>query len=458
MQYKILSPGSVNSSIVLPSSKSISNRALAIGALAGSIASITNLSDCDDTEVMQRWLTERPSTVDVGAAGTSMRFSTALLAVGHGEHVITGSERMKNRPIKILVDALRRLGADISYVEKEGYPPLRIVGKGGLSYGSVSLPGNVSSQYISALMMIGPYLKDGLILTLTDKVISRPYIEMTMSLMRQFGAKVYWDCSSDESNGTVDEYCHSNGTVDEPCHSNGTVDESLESNSADDESTESNVIIVEPGRYAVKSFNVESDWSAASYWYEMVALSSEGDARVLLPGLYEDSLQGDSKGREVFSLLGVKTEYTKDGVLLSKKTREVDTLEYDFVKMPDLAQTFVVTCCMMGVPFHFTGLESLKIKETDRIVALKNEMAKLGFDLEDRNDSELLWDGRRRALTAEEYDSVAIDTYEDHRMAMAFAPVALVNGSIRINNPHVVSKSYPRYWDNLLAAGFQFEQ
>lgn len=438
MQYKILSPGSVNSSIVLPSSKSISNRALAIGALAGSIASITNLSDCDDTEVMQRWLTERPSTVDVGAAGTSMRFSTALLAVGQGEHVLTGSERMKNRPIKILVDALRRLGADISYVEKDGYPPLRIVGKGGLSYGSVSLPGNVSSQYISALMMIGPYLKDGLILTLTDKVISRPYIEMTMSLMRQFGAKVYWDCSSDESNGTVDEY--------------------LESNSADDKSTESNVIIVEPGRYAVKSFNVESDWSAASYWYEMVALSSEGDARVLLPGLYEDSLQGDSKGREVFSLLGVKTEYTKDGVLLSKKTREVDTLEYDFVKMPDLAQTFVVTCCMMGVPFHFTGLESLKIKETDRIVALKNEMAKLGFDLEDRNDSELLWDGRRRALTAEEYDSVAIDTYEDHRMAMAFAPVALVNGSIRINNPHVVSKSYPRYWDNLLAAGFQFEQ
>ena len=422
MQYKILSPGSVNSSIVLPSSKSISNRALAIGALAGSIASITNLSDCDDTEVMQRWLTERPSTVDVGAAGTSMRFSTALLAVGQGEHVLTGSERMKNRPIKILVDALRRLGADISYVEKEGYPPLRIVGKGGLSYGSVSLPGNVSSQYISALMMIGPYLKDGLILTLTDKVISRPYIEMTMSLMRQFGAKVYWDCS------------------------------------ADDKSTESNVIIVEPGRYAVKSFNVESDWSAASYWYEMVALSSEGDARVLLPGLYEDSLQGDSKGREVFSLLGVKTEYTKDGVLLSKTTREVDTLEYDFVKMPDLAQTFVVTCCMMGVPFHFTGLESLKIKETDRIVALKNEMAKLGFDLEDRNDSELLWDGRRRALTAEEYDSVAIDTYEDHRMAMAFAPVALVNGSIRINNPHVVSKSYPRYWDNLLAAGFQFEQ
>ena len=438
MQYKILSPGSVNSSIVLPSSKSISNRALAIGALAGSIACITNLSDCDDTEVMQRWLTERPSTVDVGAAGSSMRFSTALLAVGQGEHVITGSERMKNRPIKILVDALRCLGADISYVEKEGYPPLRIVGKGGLSYGSVSLPGNVSSQYISALMMIGPYLKDGLILTLTDKVISRPYIEMTMSLMRQFGAKVYWDCCSDESNGTVDEY--------------------LESNSADDKSTESNVIIVEPGRYAVKSFNVESDWSAASYWYEMVALSSEGDARVLLPGLYEDSLQGDSKGREVFSLLGVKTEYTKDGVLLSKKTREVDTLEYDFVKMPDLAQTFVVTCCMMGVPFHFTGLESLKIKETDRIVALKNEMAKLGFDLEDWNDSELLWDGRRRALTAEEYDSVAIDTYEDHRMAMAFAPVALVNGSIRINNPHVVSKSYPRYWDNLLAAGFQFEQ
>ena len=415
MQYKIISPGSVNSSIILPSSKSISNRALAIGALAGSIASITNLSDCDDTEVMQRWLTERPSTVDVGAAGTSMRFSTALLAVGQGEHVITGSERMKNRPIKILVDALRRLGADISYVEKEGYPPLRIVGKGGLSYGSVSLPGNVSSQYISALMMIGPYLKDGLILTLTDKVISRPYIEMTMSLMRQFGAKVHWDVSPSESN----------------------------------------VIVVDPGQYVVKDFNVESDWSAASYWYEIVALSHDAGAQVLLPGLCEESLQGDSKGRDVFMLLGVKTEYTPDGVLLSKTARTIDTLEYNFVKMPDLAQTFVVTCCMLGVPFHFTGLESLKIKETDRIVALKTEMAKLGFDLEDRNDSELLWDGKRSELSAAEYDNVAIDTYEDHRMAMAFAPVALVNGSIRINDPHVVSKSYPCYWNNLVESGFQ---
>lgn len=415
MQYKIISPGSVNSSIVLPSSKSISNRALAIGALAGSIASITNLSDCDDTEVMLRWLAERPSTVDVGAAGTSMRFSTALLAVGQGEHVISGSERMKNRPIKILVDALRRLGADISYVEKEGYPPLRIVGKGGLSCGSVSLPGNVSSQYISALMMIGPYLKDGLILTLTDKIISRPYIEMTMSLMRQFGAKVYWDSSSDESN----------------------------------------VIVVDPGQYVVKDFNVESDWSAASYWYEIVALSRDAGAQVLLPGLCEDSLQGDSKGRDVFMLLGVKTEYTPDGVLLSKTDRTIDTLEYNFVKMPDLAQTFVVTCCMHGVPFHFTGLESLKIKETDRIVALKTEMAKLGFDLEDRNDSELLWDGKRSELSAAQYDNVAIDTYEDHRMAMAFAPVALVNGSIRINDPHVVSKSYPCYWNNLVESGFQ---
>lgn len=415
MQYKIISPGSVNSNIVLPSSKSISNRALAIGALAGSIASITNLSDCDDTEVMLRWLAERPSTVDVGAAGTSMRFSTALLAVGQGEHVITGSERMKNRPIKILVDALRRLGADISYVEKEGYPPLRIVGKGGLSCGSVSLPGNVSSQYISAMMMIGPYLKDGLILTLTDKIISRPYIEMTMSLMRQFGAKVHWDGSPSESN----------------------------------------VIVVDPGQYVVKDFNVESDWSAASYWYEIVALSRDAGAQVLLPGLCEDSLQGDSKGRDVFTLLGVKTEYTPDGVLLSKTAMTIDTLEYNFVKMPDLAQTFVVTCCMLGVPFHFTGLESLKIKETDRIVALKTEMAKLGFDLEDRNDSELLWDGKRSELSAAEYDNVAIDTYEDHRMAMAFAPVALVNGSIRINDPHVVSKSYPCYWNNLVESGFQ---
>ncbi len=264
-------------------------------------------------------------------------------------------------------------------------------------------------------MMIGPYLKDGLILTLTDKIISRPYIEMTMSLMRQFGAKVHWDVSPSESN----------------------------------------VIVVDPGQYVVKDFNVESDWSAASYWYEIVALSHDAGAQVLLPGLCEESLQGDSKGRDVFMLLGVKTEYTPDGVLLSKTARTIDTLEYNFVKMPDLAQTFVVTCCMLGVPFHFTGLESLKIKETDRIVALKTEMAKLGFDLEDRNDSELLWDGKRSELSAAEYDNVAIDTYEDHRMAMAFAPVALVNGSIRINDPHVVSKSYPCYWNNLVESGFQ---
>ena len=239
-----------------------------------------------------------------------------------------------------------------------------------------------------------------------------------MSLMRQFGAVVEW-----EANACKGNVC------------------------------EANVIVVAPVKYAVKPFMVESDWSAASYWYEMVALSSDKDANVLLPGLFEQSLQGDSGGREVFSLVGGSTSYTSDGVLLRKKEVEVKELEYDFVKMPDLAQTFVVTCCMLGLPFHFTGLESLKIKETDRIVALKNEMAKLGYMLEDKNDSELLWDGRKEDVSGEEYDRVAIDTYEDHRMAMAFAPVALVNGSIRINNPHVVSKSYPRYWENLQQVG-----
>lgn len=423
MQYKIKSNGRVGGGILLPSSKSISNRALAIGALAGCIDNIENLSECDDTEVMLQWLKNCPATVDIGAAGTSMRFSTALLSVGQGEHVITGSERMKNRPIKILVDALRSLGAEIIYEEKEGYPPLRVIGRGTLACSEVSLPGNVSSQYISALLMIGPYLRNGLRLTLTDKIISRPYIEMTMSLMRQFGAVVEWEGNASEGN-----VC------------NGNV-------------CEANVIVVAPVKYAVKPFMVESDWSAASYWYEMVALSSDKDASVLLPGLFDQSLQGDAGGREVFSLLGVSTSYTSDGVLLRKKEVEVKELEYDFVKMPDLAQTFVVTCCMLGLPFHFTGLESLKIKETDRIVALKNEMAKLGYMLEDKNDCELLWDGLKEDVSGEEYDRVAIDTYEDHRMAMAFAPVALVNGSIRINNPHVVSKSYPRYWENLQQVG-----
>jgi len=412
MQIKVIAPKELRGRVVLPSSKSISNRALTISALAGCDGTVENVSDCDDTRVMQAWLKNRPDTIDIGAAGTAMRFSTALLAVSEGTHVITGSERMKNRPIGVLVDALRQLGAQISYVEKEGFPPLRIEGNSQLRGGKVSLSGSVSSQYISALLMIGPMLKNGLILNLIDDIVSRPYIDMTLAVMRSYGAKAGWKGGR--------------------------------------------TIMVEPTRYQSSSYMVESDWSAASYWYEMVALSADADAEILLPGLFAESLQGDSRGAEVFERLGVSTEHRGEEVVLRKNGMRVERLDVDFVEMPDLAQTFVVTCCLLGVPFHFTGLQSLKIKETDRIEALKRELAKLGFQIEDRNNSELLWDGIRKKSPVSP-DEIAIDTYEDHRMAMAFAPVALKDGSIVINNPQVVSKSYPGYWEDLESLGFRVE-
>lgn len=417
MQIKISSTGKAKGRVVLPSSKSISNRALAIGALAGNLDEISNLSNCDDTNVMVKWLRNPSDTVDIGAAGTAMRFSTALLAVGEGKHIITGSERMRNRPIGVLVDALRQLGAKIEYVGKEGYPPLSIEGCPGLVSSAVTMQGDVSSQYISALLMIGPMLKNGLSLALTGKVVSRPYIDMTMAIMRQYGASVFWVEDDDMPN----------------------------------------MIKVLPWKYKMHPYYVESDWSAASYWYEIVALASNEDAVVELPALFRNSLQGDSRGAELFSLLGVETTYADDHVVLRKKQRTVERLDYDFVNMPDLAQTFVVTCCMLGVPFHFTGLESLKIKETDRIVALERELLKLGFKLEDRNDSELLWDGTCADLSEAEREAVAIDTYEDHRMAMAFAPVAMRFGSVRVNEPQVVTKSYPKYWDDLSSVGFDIK-
>ena len=407
MIYSISAPTHITGEVILPASKSISNRALAINMLAGNAKTPVNLSDCDDTRVMLKWLNDRPSTIDIGAAGTAMRFSTALLAVTEGSHIITGSERMKKRPIGILVNALRQLGAQIEYVEDDGFPPLRIVGNNSLEGGIISLPGNVSSQYISAMLMIGPTLKTGLTLRLTGEIISRPYINMTIAIMHSFGANVQFATD--------------------------------------------NTIVVKPGKYNQNDYTVENDWSAASYWYEIIALANNTDATIYLPNLYKNSLQGDCKGAEVFRKLGVETQYTSNGVTIRKTPISIASLEYDFVEMPDLAQTFVVTCCMLGVHFHFTGLQSLKIKETDRINALKVEMKKLGYVIEDRNDSELLWQGE----LCKPMDNCSIDTYEDHRMAMAFAPVSMKIGKININDPHVVTKSYPHYWDDLKKVGFE---
>lgn len=404
MLYKLIPPSVIKATIQLPASKSISNRALIINALGKGIYPPENLSDCDDTRVMIKALTEGKETIDIMAAGTAMRFLTAYLSVTPGERTITGTARMQQRPIQILVNALRELGADITYAANEGYPPLHIKGTE-LQGNEITLKGNVSSQYISALLMIGPVLKDGLILHLTGEIISRPYINLTLQLMQDFGAKATW--------------------------------------------ISPNSISVAPQPYRSVPFKVESDWSAASYWYQIAALSAQTEIELL--GLFHNSYQGDSRGAEVFAQLGVTTEFTPQGVKLKKTGKVPERLEEDFVDIPDLAQTFVVTCALMNIPFRFTGLQSLKIKETDRITALRTELRKLGYIIEEENDSVLMWNGER----CEPEETPIIATYEDHRMAMAFAPAIIRHPNMLIADPQVVSKSYPGYWDDLKQAGFR---
>ena len=404
MKYLIKAPEErLRASVQLPASKSISNRALILNALSYSPYDIQNLSDCDDTEVMVRALNSDSRDFDIKAAGTAMRFLTAFLSKIVGEWTITGTERMKNRPIKLLVDALNSLGARIEYMEKEGYPPLRIFGSA-LQGGEISLAGGVSSQYISALLMIAPLMEKGLTLHLEGNIISRPYINLTLQLMEQFGVKATW---------------------------NGQT------------------IKILPQEYKPIRFTVESDWSAASYWYAIMALLK--NAEIELMGLFKNSLQGDAAGAKLFAQLGVGTAFTDRGVVLKYNGNAVKKLIYNFVNEPDLAQTFVVTCVLLNIPFRFTGLQSLKIKETDRIEALKTELRKLGYLLTDSNDSILEWNGER---CEPEADPI-IATYEDHRMAMAFAPAALVlPQGLKVADPEVVTKSYPAYWEDLRRAGF----
>ena len=409
--YRLTAPQRLDTTVDLPASKSISNRALIIHALSGGDTLPQNISDCDDTEVIVSALQDMPEEINIKAAGTAMRFMTAYLSLTPGTHVLTGTERMKHRPIGTLVDALRQLGADIEYMGEQGFPPLRITGKP-LPGGELDMAGCISSQYISAMLIIGPLMEKGLRLHLTSDIISRPYIDLTLWMMGEFGADAKW--------------------------------------------VSADTIVVEPKPYKTRDYFIENDWSAASYWYEMVALSDDPDATVRLTGLTDCSKQGDSVTRYIFSLLGVKTKFEtrKQGVpqtvTLKRNGRCVPKLEYDFVNSPDLAQTFVVTCLAKEIPFHFTGLATLKIKETDRIEALKREARKLGYVIESRNDSELLWNGERCEPSDE-----GIDTYEDHRMALAFAPFALKRPGLGINNPQVVSKSYPKFWEDLKAAGFE---
>ena len=415
MRYKLYAPKAIDCVINLPASKSISNRALVINALSGSKEVPENLSDCDDTDVMVTALRDMPYEINIKAAGTAMRFTSALLSVTEGEeHVITGTDRMKHRPIEVLVNALRNLGADIEYAGEEGFPPLKIRGKK-LAGGLLEIPGNVSSQYISALLMIGPKLTNGLTLHLTGDIISRPYIEMTICTMQEFGADVEW--------------------------------------------TDASTIRVKAGGYKERPFFIENDWSASSYWYEMAALMNKANANanITLTGLMDGSRQGDSAIRYMFSVLGVKTAFktrkklVPTNVALKAQKCMMPRFDFDFINQPDLAQTLVVCTALMGIPFRFSGLQTLRIKETDRIAALKKEMEKLGYVLDDSEEGVLSWDGTH----CEPDKEPAIDTYEDHRMAMAFAPAAILFPGLIINNPEVVSKSYPKFWEDLREAGFE---
>ncbi|MFC2621648.1 MAG: 3-phosphoshikimate 1-carboxyvinyltransferase [Prevotella denticola] len=415
MQYMITPPRHVDTRILLPASKSISNRSLIIHALTGGNVMPENLSDCDDTKVIIRALSHRPEVIDIKAAGTAMRFMTAYLSVTEGEHTITGTERMKHRPIGVLVDALRYLGAEIEYAGEKGFPPLRIRGRQ-LEGGRLEIPGNVSSQYISALLMIAPVLSKGLEMKLTGGIVSRPYIDLTLHLMHQFGVSAEW--------------------------------------------TDIDSITVKPQPYRQRPYTIENDWTAASYWYEVLALTDELGAKVVLPGMMDGSRQGDSAVRYIFSLLGIKTAFADreadrlTDATLTRHSCMLNRMDYDFTNQPDLAQTLIATCPVLGIPFHFTGLGSLRIKETDRIEAMKTEMEKLGYILHADSGTELSWEGDRCEPAAQP----VIDTYEDHRMAMSFAPLAIRLGRIGINHPEVVSKSYPHYWNDLRKAGFHIVQ
>ncbi len=395
--------GTTQTEIQLASSKSESNRALIINALSGNKGTLTNLSEARDTQTMQRLLNSEAPTWDVLDAGTTMRFLTAYAAVTNQNKIMTGTGRMCERPIGLLVEALRSLGAHIDYLQNDGYPPIHIHGFQFAGISHAFIRGDVSSQYISALLMIAPVLPNGLELELTGTIGSRPYIEMTLRQMEAFGVQHEW---------------------------NG------------------NTISVKPQTYQPTSYQIESDWSGASYWYSIVAIANNAEIELL--GLKENSLQGDSRIAEIMVPLGVTSTFTDRGVLL-KKTATQPSIAVDFSHCPDLAQTVAVCCVAKGVEAEFTGIESLKIKETDRVLALQNELGKFGGQL-----LEVETNTRYhipKPTLQDEHTPVRIHTYDDHRMAMAFAPLALQRETV-IEHPNVVVKSYPGFWDDLRKAGF----
>ena len=403
------SQSDLQAQIAITGSKSETNRLLLLQALFPNIA-LANTSNSDDSEVMQKALainsqlpTSNSQLVDIHHAGTAMRFLTAYFAVNEGrEVVLTGSQRMTERPIKVLVEALQQLGAQISYEKEEGFPPIRIKGQK-ITANKVSIPANVSSQYISALLLVAPKLENGIELTLVGEITSIPYIKMTLALLNDLNIQT---------------------------------------------SFEGNVIKVSPKQEVEsKVMTVESDWSSASYFFSLVALANE--ASIVLSSYKETSLQGDSALVEIYAKMGVETSFEENKITLVKQSNfKLETLNLDLNNTPDIAQTIVVTCLGLGIGCHLTGLHTLKIKETDRLEALRIELTKLGANISVTNDSLTL------VATKEINPNVKIATYNDHRMAMAFAPLAL-RVPIIIENAEVVSKSYPDFWVDFARLGFQ---
>jgi 3-phosphoshikimate 1-carboxyvinyltransferase len=391
--------------LYLPSSKSESNRALIINALTEGSGKIINLSTARDTQTLKKLLGSIDQKADVLDAGTTMRFLTAYYSITCKDKIITGTKRMLERPIGILVDALRKLGADISYLEKPGYPPLHFRGYQGSDLNTLTIRGDISSQYISALLMISPILNRGLTLELAGEIGSRPYIEMTLGIMNEFGIE-------SEFHGKI--------------------------------------ISIAPQKYKATEFTIAPDWSGASYWYSTTALSE--NAEIELKGFRLPSLQGDSAITSIMEDLGVVTSFSPEGMHLSKSRHKKEVF-IDFKDSPDLAQTIAIVCAAKGIKAIFTGLESLRIKETDRISALQNELSKMDSRLiESEPGKWQLIPGNPNNLP----EMLSINTYDDHRMAMAFAPLATLT-NVRIEKPEVVQKSYPSFWEDMKKAGFSIE-
>ena len=390
----------------LSSSKSISNRALILKAMAGDQSIVSNLSDARDTQLMMQALANPGKTIDVKDAGTTMRFLTAYFSLTGKPKILTGTDRMKERPIGLLVDALRKLGATIEYVEKEGFPPIEIRGFEKQLTSQIEIPGNISSQYISALMMTAPLLPNGLTISLTGNIGSVPYILMTAALMKEFDV----ECRLDLKKKAIE---------------------------------------VAPQRYKPAQYTVEADWSSASYWFGFTALAKE--ASITLPNVTEKSLQGDSVIVSIMDQIGVQSTFLEGSLLLTKK-EPAKHLVWDFKDCPDLAQTILPVCAAKGISGEFIGLESLRIKETDRIVALQNELAKIGSILTETQTGN--WKLHPPTSKLQLPTSVIINTYHDHRMAMGFAPWATLF-DLKIESPEVVNKSYPGFWEDMKGVGFE---